>query len=381
MTEPIDILNLMLRGASISIIVLIAILLTRDLKSIQTRLCAALFLYGAVSYLMEPVVSVYLDTPFARTVIYFGSFNAPLFFWLFAQTLFNDSFRFTKTIGVIVGAYLLLGIGLDIGEILPFRIIPETWRDFVFPLRHIWALGFIAHGLFITGIGKEDDLLEPRRRLRTVMVWAIGAYISAILLVEVVIEGTVLDDVPHSHPLNAFNAFGILILSIALAAALTRIHPAFAAQIPTPNEKPRPSSAKVQNPADALAIGQLLDFIEKERGYTTEALTIVKLAEILSIPEHRLRKLINSELGYRNFSDFLNQYRIEAACTELSDPAKARIPILTIAMDLGYQSIGPFNRAFKEKKGLTPSEFRRQSFGSAGPGASSADPATAYEKP
>jgi AraC-like DNA-binding protein len=32
---------------------------------------------------------------------------------------------------------------------------------------------------------------------------------------------------------------------------------------------------------------------------------------------------------------------------------------LTIAMDTGFQSIGPFNRAFKAATNLTPTEFRR----------------------
>jgi AraC-like DNA-binding protein len=32
--------------------------------------------------------------------------------------------------------------------------------------------------------------------------------------------------------------------------------------------------------------------------------------------------------------------------------------VLTIAMDAGFQSIGPFNRAFKAETGLTPTEFR-----------------------
>ena len=33
--------------------------------------------------------------------------------------------------------------------------------------------------------------------------------------------------------------------------------------------------------------------------------------------------------------------------------------MLTIAMDTGFQSIGPFNRAFKAATNLTPTEFRR----------------------
>jgi AraC-like DNA-binding protein len=36
------------------------------------------------------------------------------------------------------------------------------------------------------------------------------------------------------------------------------------------------------------------------------------------------------------------------------------MPVLTIALDAGFQSIGPFNRAFKAATGVTPTEFRRQ---------------------
>jgi len=36
------------------------------------------------------------------------------------------------------------------------------------------------------------------------------------------------------------------------------------------------------------------------------------------------------------------------------------VPISTIALDAGFQSLGPFNRAFKTETGLTPSEFRAQ---------------------
>jgi AraC-like DNA-binding protein len=43
----------------------------------------------------------------------------------------------------------------------------------------------------------------------------------------------------------------------------------------------------------------------------------------------------------------------------LADPGQAEVPILTIALDAGFGSIGPFNRAFKAQTGLTPSEYRR----------------------
>jgi AraC-like DNA-binding protein len=44
----------------------------------------------------------------------------------------------------------------------------------------------------------------------------------------------------------------------------------------------------------------------------------------------------------------------------LSDPAQARTPVSAIAYEMGFGSLGPFNRAFKGATGLTPTEWRRK---------------------
>jgi AraC-like DNA-binding protein len=73
-----------------------------------------------------------------------------------------------------------------------------------------------------------------------------------------------------------------------------------------------------------------------------------------------VRRAINQGLGYRNFSAFPNHYRVEQAKEVLSDPAQTTLPVLTVAMDCGFQSLGPFNRAFKVETGMTPTRFRRR---------------------
>jgi AraC-like DNA-binding protein len=96
-----------------------------------------------------------------------------------------------------------------------------------------------------------------------------------------------------------------------------------------------------------------------ERTYRQEGLTIGLLAARLGLPEYRLRALINERLGHRNFNAFLNRYRLDEAKAALADPHQADVPVLTIALDAGFQSLAPFNRAFKANTGLTPTEFRR----------------------
>ena len=93
--------------------------------------------------------------------------------------------------------------------------------------------------------------------------------------------------------------------------------------------------------------------------YREPGLTIASLADHLDTPEHRLRALINRRLGHRNFSAFLNLYRITEAKNLLSDRDRVDLPVLTIAMDLGYNSLPTFNRAFRSETGTTPSDFRR----------------------
>ncbi|MGQ3030858.1 MAG: helix-turn-helix domain-containing protein, partial [Ferrovibrionaceae bacterium] len=110
---------------------------------------------------------------------------------------------------------------------------------------------------------------------------------------------------------------------------------------------------------DQPLVARLRQVMEVERRYRQEGLSIGMLATAVGLPEYRLRRLINGSLGYRNFAAFLNHYRLADARAALTDPAQAEVPILTIALDAGFNSLGPFNRAFKAETGMTPSEYRR----------------------
>jgi AraC-like DNA-binding protein len=114
---------------------------------------------------------------------------------------------------------------------------------------------------------------------------------------------------------------------------------------------------------EAALLAALRKLMVEGRAYREEGLSIASLSQSLGVQEYRLRRLINGQLGHRNFSAFVNGYRLAEVETALADPAQAEVPILTIALDAGFGSIGPFNRAFKAHTGLTPTEFRRARLG------------------
>jgi AraC-like DNA-binding protein len=131
---------------------------------------------------------------------------------------------------------------------------------------------------------------------------------------------------------------------------------------PVAISRDQPAAVPAAEP-DAAQFAALRRLLDHDKVFREPDLSIATLSQKLDIPEYRLRHLINRQLGHRNFSAFVNSYRLAEAEAALSDPSQAGVPILTIALDAGFGSIGPFNRAFKAHTGLTPSEYRRARVG------------------
>lgn len=103
----------------------------------------------------------------------------------------------------------------------------------------------------------------------------------------------------------------------------------------------------------------LMKLIEQEKVYLERELSLPVLASKLEIRPDVLSRLINEKFK-KNFNDFINSYRIQAAQQLLSDPVSANAKIAGVAIDCGFKSISAFNTAFKKSVGLTPSQYRDQ---------------------
>jgi AraC-like DNA-binding protein len=133
-------------------------------------------------------------------------------------------------------------------------------------------------------------------------------------------------------------------------------HAAPSEREPAPQRSPEPPP----DADDELVAQRLHRAVHLDHIYREGDLSIAALADRLNCPEYRLRRVIRERLGHGHFTSFLNSHRIAEAQTLLTDPARRKEPVLTIAMAVGFQSIGPFNRAFKAATGCTPTEFRSQ---------------------
>lgn len=98
------------------------------------------------------------------------------------------------------------------------------------------------------------------------------------------------------------------------------------------------------------------DFIRTHALYTDPSMTLQRLSRRMGIPLRRLSETINRVHG-RNFSQVMNEYRIEEAKRLLSQ-TDARIT--DIMLESGFQTKSNFNREFLRLTGISPSVWRSQ---------------------
>ncbi|MEO7989795.1 MAG: helix-turn-helix domain-containing protein [Chryseolinea sp.] len=99
-------------------------------------------------------------------------------------------------------------------------------------------------------------------------------------------------------------------------------------------------------------------FTEKEI-YLGSNVSLKTVAESLSVTAREVSQVIN-EHEQKNFSEFVNQYRITKAKVLLADQAYAHEKIETIAFDCGFGNVTSFNLSFKTETQMTPSQYRNQ---------------------
>jgi ligand-binding sensor domain-containing protein/AraC-like DNA-binding protein len=100
-------------------------------------------------------------------------------------------------------------------------------------------------------------------------------------------------------------------------------------------------------------------YMQSEKPYLDNELTIRKLAGLLEMQPHHLSQVINS--GFENnFYTYINNYRIKEVIELMKDPKRHHHTILAIAYDSGFKSKSSFNTIFKKMTGKTPSEYREE---------------------
>lgn len=352
----LDDFSLLLRGAALTLAAVLA--------------CTTLRIPGRARWALLPLLvclAAYLlrsapqwggaPSPVILLPLTVGALLFPAAFWWMVHGAFAD--RTDVPLAVVAGLPLLLVAGLWPSE----SALAAQW---VPAAQKLIGAAFLGAALWRLWSTSRGDLVAQRRRWRGWLLAYTGMHALAVLSVELWLR--------DAHAPAWMDSINVAMIAVALAAATALLVRTDEAALEVlfrreagsmPSDRPLvaeglpPPSSSPEIQPDLPWLARVQELMEKEHVYRDPELSIANLAQQVGLPEYRLRELIHEQLGYRNFPAFVNDWRLQEVQRRLDDAALDRRPILTLALEAGFGSIGPFNRAFRERLGVTPTAYRR----------------------
>lgn len=102
----------------------------------------------------------------------------------------------------------------------------------------------------------------------------------------------------------------------------------------------------------------LMETMQEKELYLDCDLTLGDLAEEAGMTYHQASQVINDQMNQKFFS-FVNNYRIQRAKDMLAEPATSSMPIVELALEVGFKSKSSFYDAFKKVTDMTPTQFKK----------------------
>lgn len=368
---PLVLVDVAIRGALIALLLVLATVMRRDrpkLAAARVGVAMALGLCVQVisaTPLFEDMVPRLWQAPWVAV-----SVGNAVLFWVFVQALFDDEFTLRPAHGVAwLAAAILSGLNCAALANSASVIAPVTMG-----LQRAVPLIFAVLAAIAAARHWRADLVEERRRLRIFVVVTGIAYSLAFLVARLASPRGQLVGLTAMLDAACLLVIVLVLVSRLLRLGSSNLFPSVPQPVvlhagiefedaPSDTVAPLPEASDTlppPDPAEERLAQALQHLMAVEHAYRAEDMSLSSLAAKLNAPEYKLRRLINQRMGYRNFNAFINGFRLDAVRAALLDPARRDLPVLTLALDAGFQSIGPFNRAFKVATGLTPTEFRKK---------------------
>lgn len=111
---------------------------------------------------------------------------------------------------------------------------------------------------------------------------------------------------------------------------------------------------------DNDALNRLKDILKFVEINYHQKISIADAAQICGFSKSHFMKFFKNKMSM-SFTNYLNDYRLTIAARLLLSSSE---PIVTIAVDTGFETLSYFNRLFRRKYQCTPSIFRKRNYNS-----------------
>jgi AraC-like DNA-binding protein len=318
----------------------------RSRKNLSDYLLGSLLL--VLSIRVGKSVAYFFDYQLAKTYLQAG-LTACFFIGPFLYFLIKAETRqIRKMPKPWLGQIILLAfIIASVGIVYPYERFPVLWGKYIIPLIYLqWGV-YVAFSilLLIPTLKKiaRKETVKPFEKWVLVIcgavtiifvcyVWAYlnitkGSYINGALWFSLAIYGVVFALLYRKKTSDLF-----------LSAA------------------PKYADKKLDSAEAQRIIGRLEKIMAEKELFKDPNLKVNDLAREINVSAHQLSQVLNDNIR-KNFTLFVNEYRINEACSILSQ--QTNLTIEAVGYEVGFNSRSTFFATFKKIKGTTPSVYQQ----------------------
>lgn len=318
-----------------------------------------------IALLLTPALDAYCQLIFAEPIHWLHQFRinltwiyGPIMLLLVQSVLLKNISK--QAIAVHLSAYFLITIG-QVTDLLASSV----W---LLLALFIQVFGYLAYSFWqlTQHKSKINNLAQQHQNSSYYWILFLILGLALAMVVDVVIIVLLINQVTLNIELVNLYASGLGVF-VCIISLFSVIQPALlSSPIATADttqitEKPTtPAHNRDILLSQSLVITlteQLQQLIQSEQIHLDCDMSLPKLAAKLNINTHQLSELLNVHLD-TTFYDFLNQHRFlvaQSLLTQKNNP----LSVSDIVYQAGFNNRSSFYKVFKQKTGLTPSQFKK----------------------
>jgi AraC-like DNA-binding protein len=124
-----------------------------------------------------------------------------------------------------------------------------------------------------------------------------------------------------------------------------------------PVQAPKYRRSRIDVRSSKQLFEELYQLVTSEKLFLESSLSLQQVSYRMGIPAREVSQLVNENTA-TNFSNWVNEFRVQEARQRLTSEQYQDYKIAAIAFDCGFNTLSSFNSIFKAKTGQTPSEYR-----------------------
>ncbi len=241
---------------------------------------------------------------------------------------------------------ILVPIALIVGYLYPFKDNIFLWRPYI--IKTIYLQWFVYILLSIYTIRPQIvKMLSRSQGITKLEFWLISILFGNLVL---------LGSYYFTNFVNYIS--GALTFSFLLYLLILFLFFGKNRNAILQNTHNKYADKKIASSEAKRLLLKLEQVMQEEELYKNANIKSSDIAKKIQLSTHQFSQLLNDNLG-KNFSVFMNEYRIEAAKNMLNQ--NENLTLEAIGYECGFNSKSTFFTAFKKIVGTTPSQFKYSS--------------------